>query len=67
MARKNTEAEAIVARERRLLRQRGYYAANKEQIRERCRKGANPDHPNQHNYFWTDERQLMAGVMSTEF
>jgi hypothetical protein len=39
------------------LNQRAYYYAHKEQIGERCRKGANPDHPNQHSYFWTDERQ----------
>jgi hypothetical protein len=39
---KNTDAEAIVARERKLKNQRAYYATNKEQIWERCRKGQTP-------------------------
>jgi hypothetical protein len=50
MPRKNTEAEAIASRQRRLIRQREY--------RKRCHKGANPDHPNQLNSLWTDERHI---------
>jgi hypothetical protein len=45
VSRKHTEAEAIVARERRLLRQRLY----QKRIRALTRKD--------HNYFWTDEQQ----------
>jgi hypothetical protein len=42
---------------RKLVRGFVGYAAHKEQIRERCRRGSNPDHSNQWTSVWTDERQ----------